>query len=139
MSALRVRAAAAVEAGVDPARLVLDPGIGFGKRLEHNLALLRRLPELRSLGQPLLLGVSRKSFIGHVTGAERQGDWRAPERTDRPDERLGGTAAAVAACVSGGAELLRVHDVWVMREAIEVAAALAGARGRAGSTPAGRP
>jgi len=137
--ALRVRAAAAVEAGVDPARLVLDPGIGFGKRLEHNLALLRRLPELRSLGQPLLLGVSRKSFIGHVTGAERQGDWRAPERTDRPDERLGGTAAAVAACVSGGAELLRVHDVWVMREAIEVAAALAGARGRAGSTPAGRP
>lgn len=123
---LRARAAAAVEAGVEPGRLLLDPGIGFGKRLEHNLALLRRLPELRSLGQPLLLGVSRKSFIGHITGAERQEDWRAPQRRDRPEERLGGTAAAVAACVLGGAQVLRVHDVGVMGEAIAVAAALGG-------------
>lgn len=111
-SSLRERAAAAVAAGVDPARLVLDPGIGFGKRLEHNLSLLRRLPELRSLGAPLLVGVSRKSFIGRLSGAER------------PQDRVGGTAAAVTACVLGGAEILRVHDVGVMAEAVSVARAL---------------
>lgn len=125
-SFLRQRGHVALEAGLEPGRLLLDPGIGFGKRLEHNLALLRRLPELRSLGHPLLLGVSRKSFIGHLTGAEQQEDWRAPERRDRPEERLGGTAAALAACVAGGAEVLRVHDVGIMAEAIQVAVALRG-------------
>jgi dihydropteroate synthase len=121
---LRARALAAVQAGVDPARLVLDPGIGFGKRLEHNLAILRRLPELCSLGFPLLLGVSRKSFIGHLSGAQREDDWRAEQVRDRPSQRLGGSAAALTACVLGGAEILRVHDVEVMAEALAVARAL---------------
>ncbi len=121
---LHGRVQAAREAGVDPSRIYLDPGIGFGKRLEHNLALLARLGELRSLGYPLLVGVSRKSFIAHITGAERQDDWRSAKRRDRPEERLGGTAAAVTASVLGGAELLRVHDVGVMSEVIAVARAL---------------
>ena len=122
---LRQRAAACLKEGVAATRIVLDPGIGFGKRLHHNLALLRRLPELRSLGRPLCLGVSRKSFIGHLSGAEKQEDWEARERRDRPADRLGGTAAAVAACVLGGAEILRVHDVRPMAEAARVARALA--------------
>lgn len=120
---LRERCAACLKAGISPHRIVLDPGIGFGKRLEHNLELIRRLPELRSLGRPLLLGVSRKSFIGHVTGMEKETDWQAGPAAR---ERIGGTAAALAACVAGGAEILRVHDVRTMAEAIQVAGALAG-------------
>lgn len=122
---LRGRLLACHQAGIDPERVILDPGIGFGKRLTHNLALLRRLDELRSLGRPLLLGVSRKSFIGHLMGSEDQNEWRAPERADRPSDRLGGTAAAVAASVAGGAAILRVHDVRIMAEAARVAFALA--------------
>ncbi len=122
---LRLRAAAGLKAGVDPSRILIDPGIGFGKRLGHNLALIRRLGELRSLGHPLLVGVSRKSFIGHLSGAENQEDWRDPKRRDDPRDRLGGTAAAVTACVFGGARILRVHDVRVMAEALRVARALA--------------
>ena len=121
---LRERLVACWNAGIDPTRIVLDPGIGFGKRLAHNLALLRRLPELRSLGRPLLVGVSRKSFIAHLAGAEEQ-DARAGSRADRPEKRVGGTAAAVTAAVFGGAEILRVHDVRIMAEAIRVARALA--------------
>jgi len=123
---LRERVADCLKAGIEPSRIVLDPGIGFGKRLEHNLALLRRLPELRSLGRPLLLGVSRKSFIGHLSGAEKQKDWKVRDPQDRPVDRLGGTAAAVTACVLDGAEFLRVHDVRVMAEAAAVAHAIAG-------------
>lgn len=123
---LRERLAACSAARIDPERVWLDPGIGFGKRLEHNLALLRRLPELHSLGCNLLLGVSRKSFIGHITGAEQQEDWKpSPDRTSpSPVQRLGGTAAALATCVAGGAGLLRVHDVAPMVEAAAVAYAL---------------
>lgn len=121
---LRARALAAVQVGVDPARLMLDPGIGFGKRLEHNLVLLQRLPELRSLGLPLLLGVSRKSFIGHLSGGQREADWRAQQVRDQPSRRLGGTAAALTACILGGASVMRVHDVEVMAEALAVARAL---------------
>jgi dihydropteroate synthase len=116
---LRERAAAAAAAGVDPARLWVDPGIGFGKTLEHNLALLRRLGELRSLGLPLYVGVSRKSFIGRINAAAGRGGEAA-------GERLGGTAAAVTACVLAGAELLRVHDVAACGEAARVAWALRG-------------
>lgn len=123
---LRERVADCLKAGIEPSRIVLDPGIGFGKRLDHNLALLRRLPELRSLGQPLLLGVSRKAFIGHLSGAEKQGDWKDRESRDRPMDRLGGTAAAVTACVLEGVEFLRVHDVRVMAEAARVARGIAG-------------
>jgi dihydropteroate synthase len=114
---LRERAAACLQAGIAASRILADPGIGFGKRLEHNLALLRRLPELRSLGLPLLVGVSRKSFLGELTGEEQA------------SRRLGSTAAAVATCVRGGAEILRVHDVKTMRDVSRVAAALRGGYG----------
>lgn len=117
---LRERAAAALEAGVAPERIVIDPGIGFGKRLEHNLALLKRTRELGSLGLPVLVGPSRKSFIAEVNRR-----MQAPRAEDRPDERLGGTAAAVALAVLGGAAIVRVHDVRVMAEAARVAFASA--------------
>lgn len=110
---LRERCAVALDAGVPRGGLWIDPGIGFGKSLAHNLALLRRLQELRSLGLPIVLGVSRKSFIQKVTGRE-----------SAPDERSGGTAAAVALGVLRGATILRVHDVAVMREAALVARAI---------------
>ncbi|MCY2959608.1 MAG: dihydropteroate synthase [Planctomycetota bacterium] len=110
---LRERCFRALEAGIARHRLWIDPGIGFGKTLEHNLELLRRLPELRSLGLPILLGVSRKSFIPKITGVDTP-----------PEQRIGGTAAAVTLGVLGGAEILRVHDVAVMREAALVARAI---------------
>ena len=88
-------------AGILERNIILDPGIGFGKTADHNLELLRRLPELRSLEYPLLLGVSRKSTIGRVLGL--------PE-----NERLEGTAAAVAMSIAGGADIVRVHDVRAM-------------------------
>jgi dihydropteroate synthase len=113
-----------LNAGILPHRIVLDPGIGFGKRLRHNLEILGRLPELRSLGLPLLLGVSRKSFIAHVTERQHPDDWNGARAEDRPSDRLGGTAAAVTACVLAGAAILRVHDVEVMVEAARVAAAV---------------
>jgi len=118
---LRQRTAACLQAGIHLSKIHLDPGIGFGKRLDHNLELLRRLPELRSLGLPLLLGVSRKSFIDHL--GRRMG---AGEASREAAERSGGSAAAVTACVLGGASILRVHDVHVMAEAARVAAALLG-------------
>jgi dihydropteroate synthase len=90
---------------------VLDPGIGFAKTAEQSVALLAGLGRLRALGRPLLVGPSRKSFIGKVTGAEVQ-------------DRLPGTLAAVAACVLAGAELIRVHDVAPARQAALVAAAI---------------
>lgn len=117
----------AVRAGIPADRLALDPGIGFGKRLEHNLQLLRGLGELRTLGAPLLLGVSRKSFIGHITGEERAADWKdaSGRRAPALRERIGGTAAAIALAVStGNVDILRVHDVAIMREAALVAAAI---------------
>ncbi len=114
---LRERAAAALSSGIVPERLMIDPGIGFGKTLEHNLELLRRLCELRSLGAPLFVGVSRKAFIGRINAA-------AGRAGEAPAERIGGSAAAVAACVQGGAAMLRVHDVAVMAEAARVAQAL---------------
>ena len=125
---LESRARAALDAGIPPDRITVDPGIGFGKRLEHNLALLGRLGEIRALGYPLLLGASRKSFIGHITGTEQQSDFLARDRQDRPVDRLGGTAACLALAVAGGgADVVRVHDVAVMREAVLVAQAIAGA------------
>jgi dihydropteroate synthase len=103
------------QAGVEREAMIVDPGIGFAKAAEHSLEALRRLDELQSLGRPVLVGPSRKSFIGKLL--------------DVPvGERLMGTAAAVAACILGGAHLVRVHDV---REMVQVArtcdAILAGA------------
>jgi dihydropteroate synthase len=103
---LRQRILEAVQAGVDERMIIVDPGIGFGKAVRHNLEILRRLGELRSLGRPILVGVSRKSTIGQVLGG-------LP-----PEERLEGTAAAVAISIAGGASIVRVHDV---REMVRVA------------------
>ncbi|MFN0245164.1 MAG: dihydropteroate synthase [Planctomycetota bacterium] len=106
----------AAGAGVASHRIWIDPGIGFGKKLEHNLALLARLPELASLGHPICLGVSRKSFIASIEAAA--GSAESP-----PEARIGGTAAAVALGVLGGASILRVHDVAIMAQAARVARA----------------
>ncbi|MFT7668709.1 MAG: dihydropteroate synthase [Planctomycetota bacterium] len=122
---LRRRVGACLDGGIDESVLLVDPGIGFGKKLQHNLDLLARLPELRSLGIPLLVGPSRKSFIGHITGAQAEADWKAPESSEESTNRLGGTAAAVTFCVIGGAQIIRVHDVAVMQEACAVSNAIA--------------
>ena len=119
---LRERARAAWEAGIALDRLWIDPGIGFGKTLEHNLKLLARLSELRSLGLGILVGPSRKSFIAQINERAQGGARRG---TEHARDRIGGTAAALSACVNGGAELLRVHDVRVMAEAVRVARAIA--------------
>jgi dihydropteroate synthase len=119
---LRERTAASLRAGIELRRIVLDPGIGFGKLLQHNLELLRRLRELRSLGRPLCLGVSRKSFIAQATGAFRAG---APSPAgESPSDRSSGTAVALSFCVRGGAELLRVHEVARAIEATAVTLAV---------------
>jgi dihydropteroate synthase len=112
---LAERAAAALDAGVAPDGVVVDPGIGFGKTVAHNCRLLRRLDLIAALGYPVLVGVSRKGFIGQLL------EGRAVE------ERLHGTAAAVALAVAGGARLVRVHDVAAMRDVVRVAEAVAAA------------
>ena len=104
--------AKAEAAGIKASRIAIDPGIGFGKSVEGNLELIRRLPELLPLGLPILVGPSRKSFIGAVTGRV-------------PDERIFGTAAVVAVSVVNGASILRVHDVAAMRDVAVMARALA--------------
>jgi dihydropteroate synthase len=107
------RLAAAVRAGIDEERVWLDPGIGFGKNDDHNAALLRRLGELAELGRPLVVGTSRKSFIGRVDGSP-------------PGERIGGTIASSLLAAANGAAVLRVHDVAEMRQALKVANAVLG-------------
>lgn len=108
---LEAALARAEAAGVARDRTILDPGIGFAKTAEQSVELLARVGELRRLGRPLLVGPSRKSFIGKLTGAD-------------VGDRLPGTLAAVTACVLAGVELLRVHDVAAARQAAGVAAAL---------------
>ena len=103
--------ARAVAAGIARERTILDPGIGFAKTAEQSIELLARVGELRRLGRPLLVGPSRKSFIGKLTGAPA-------------GERVPGTIAAVTACVLAGVEMVRVHDVAACRQAARVAAAL---------------
>jgi dihydropteroate synthase len=110
-SFLEQRMAFAVREGVDERRLLLDPGIGFGKTVEHNLALLRRLDELVSLGPPIVIGTSRKSFLGRIAG------------TPRDTQRLSGTIATNVLALERGARVFRVHDVAPLREALAVAAA----------------
>lgn len=95
---LEERMTFAVERGVAPEQIALDPGIGFGKTDAHNLALLRGIPDLVALGRPVLIGASRKSFIGRLLGRE-------------PEERLAGSLAAASFAILRGAQLLRVHDV----------------------------
>ncbi|HET7574304.1 MAG TPA: dihydropteroate synthase [Solirubrobacterales bacterium] len=110
---LAVRLEAAVAAGIDAERIWLDPGIGFGKAEEHNLELLRRLGELRALGRPLVVGTSRKSFIGKLDGSPA-------------GERAGGSIASSLLAAAEGAGVLRVHDVGELRQALTVAAAVLG-------------
>jgi dihydropteroate synthase len=119
---LHERLAFAVEAGIAEDRILLDPGIGFGKTLRHNLQLLRRLGELRSLGRPLVVGTSRKSFIGRIIADAAQ----SPEPV-APQERLPGTLATCVLAYERGASVLRVHDVAPTRAALAVAAATLGA------------
>jgi dihydropteroate synthase len=98
----------ALKSGVAKDKIMLDPGIGFGKTLKHNLEILNRLPELKRLGYPLVIGVSRKSFIGKLL--------------DLPvEERLYGTIGACVTAVLKGADILRVHDVKPVKEAVAIA------------------
>jgi dihydropteroate synthase len=110
---LAARSEAAVAAGIVAERIWLDPGIGFGKTAAHNMELLRRLGELRDLGRPLVIGTSRKSFIGKVDGSAA-------------GERLGGTIASSVLAAAEGADVLRVHDVAEVRQALAVATAILG-------------
>jgi dihydropteroate synthase len=107
---LEERMAFAVKAGVREERIQLDPGIGFGKTLEHNLELLRRLDELAALGRPIVIGTSRKSFLGRLTGRD-------------VTERVHATVATNVIAFERGARVFRVHDVAATRDALTVAAA----------------
>jgi dihydropteroate synthase len=109
---LQERITAAVAAGIDRHHICLDLGIGFAKTVEQNLELIRRLPEFADLDCPMLIGVSRKSFIGHIL--------------QQPDakQRVWGTAAACTAAIAQGADILRVHDVAPMRDVAKVADAI---------------
>jgi dihydropteroate synthase len=108
---LAERVEAAVEAGIRADRIIVDPGFGFGKRLGHNLELLRRLAELHELGHPLLVGTSRKSMLGMVLGTSET-------------ERLNGTLATIASAVLSGCHMVRVHDVRPTVEVVKVCEAI---------------
>jgi dihydropteroate synthase len=116
---LAERVEVAVAAGIGEERIWVDPGIGFGKTVVHNLELLNRLGELRDLGRPVVVGASRKAFIGKLTGRE-------------VGERLGGTIAANVLALANGADVLRVHDVAEVGEGITTADAILGRRDWAG-------
>ena len=101
----------AESAGLDPKQIIIDPGIGFGKTLEDNLLIIKNLSEFRILGKPMLLGTSRKTFIGKILNAEI-------------DERLEGTLSSIAICVLNGAHIIRCHEVLQAKKAIAVADAI---------------
>ncbi|HUN53875.1 MAG TPA: dihydropteroate synthase [Smithella sp.] len=101
----------ALKAGIEKDRIAIDPGIGFGKTPEDNYKIIRDLCELKALGMPILIGTSRKSFIGKITGGE-------------PDERMEGTAATVAAAIMNGCHIIRVHDVAAMKKVAAVTDAI---------------
>jgi dihydropteroate synthase len=109
---LRRRLARAVDAGIDPEQTIIDPGFGFGKTFDHNLALLARLGELRSLGRPILVGTSRKAFLGRLLGDAA------------PDARLPATIATTLWTRAAGAAIFRVHDVAEVAAALTVVAAI---------------
>jgi dihydropteroate synthase len=105
---LRKRIERAGDAGIDPIQIMVDPGLGFGKTAEDNMRLIRYLREFQILGRPILVGASRKAFIGRVTGGT-------------PVERDAGTAAAVTAAILNGGQVIRVHDVPLMKKVAAVA------------------
>ena len=110
-SFLEERMAFAASAGIAVERIMLDPGIGFGKTVEHNLELLRRLDELVALGRPVVIGTSRKSFLGRLTGR------------NAPEDRVAATVATNVIAFERGARVFRVHDVAPVRDALTVTAA----------------
>ena len=110
---LEERLAFALACGVQQSEIALDPGIGFGKTLEHNVELMRRLPELAAIGQPLYLGLSRKRSIGLITGR------------DEPADRVAGSVAAAVVAARRGAAILRVHDVRETADALAIERAFA--------------
>jgi len=114
LSDLKASCEKAMSAGIEKKCLVIDPGIGFGKTAEDNYKIIKKLSELRELGMPIMIGVSRKSFIGKLAGGE-------------PHERVEGTAAAVAAAIINGAQIVRVHDVAAMKKVCAVTDAIASA------------
>jgi len=111
MESLRQSIKIAKDAGISDNKIVIDPGIGFGKNVEHNLNILKKLREFKSLGYPILVGPSRKSFIGKILGTD-------------VGERLFGTAASVAVAIQNGANILRVHDVYQMRQVVHLTDAI---------------
>lgn len=110
---LQMRVDVALAAGVEPENIILDPGIGFGKRQADNLAILRHIDRFKSLGFPVLMGASRKSFIGRIDGSTAA-------------DRLGGSLAAALWSVQAGADILRVHDVAETMQALRVWGAIRG-------------
>ncbi len=114
---LAERIAVAEDAGINRSRIIVDPGIGFGKTLEHNLTLLRGISLFHSLGCPILLGASRKRFIGTLGNAPAAKD------------RLGGSLAVALECVRQGVQILRVHDTFATKQAIDLHMAISGGRG----------
>ncbi len=122
---LAARLEFAVAQGIAEHRVWLDPGIGFGKTVDHNLELLRRLGELAELGRPLVVGTSRKSFLGTITGRG-------------PQERVAGTIATNVLALAAGASIFRVHDVAEARDALAVAAATLAGRWDPETTPTTR-
>jgi dihydropteroate synthase len=111
---LAARIAVAIEAGIPRDRLIVDPGIGFGKTVDHNLALLRRIGLFHGLGVPILLGVSRKRFIGVIGNAPDVG------------ERLPGSLAVALAAIQQGVQIIRVHDTRATKQAIDLWRAVTG-------------
>jgi dihydropteroate synthase len=111
---LKRRMAAAERAGIDRSKVLLDPGIGFGKTVAHNLQLLQDLPKLAAIGRPLVVGTSRKGFLGKITGESAE--------SGRPF----GTAASVAWSAANGASIVRVHDVKEMKAVVEMVRAIRG-------------
>ena len=125
MAELAERVRAAEQAGISPDRIVIDPGIGFAKLAGHSVEMLRRLPELQALGYPILIGVSRKSFIGRLSGEPSAA------------HRLGGSLAAGLFAVMQGASILRVHDVRETAQALKVWHNCSLRHGSASPTPGG--
>jgi dihydropteroate synthase len=109
---LRRRQMAAEAAGIDSNKILLDPGIGFGKTVDHNLQLLRELPDIAAIGRPLVVGTSRKAFIGKITGESAESG------------RIFGTAATVAWAAANGASIVRVHDVAEMKHVVRMVEAI---------------
>ena len=117
------RVEAALAAGIAPARLILDPGIGFGKTTAHDLRLLRELAAFHDFGLPVLLGASRKKFIGTLTGAAT------------PSERISGSVAVALQAAASGAQILRVHDTRETRQALQIWQAIQGHNDETGANP----